>query len=595
MPENPLIHDQRREAVPAIRGYVYQAYQSILAWIRLKESEVLYLEAAEDFDVHEGNLVETTQVKNTATNASVTLRSPDVVDAINNFWTHRELNPGKDVRLRFLTTANPGQESGFLFGSVSKGIEYWEWAAKDDRTPVNPIKNFLLSLDLNSNLRQFLSESDDHEIRDRLIRTIHWDTGNKPKDALIADILDRLVAYGEKQGVDSHHSEQALDLLLRKIAELLTSDGGRHVTRADFRRNFEEATMELIPRGELAALRRRAVGIVPELPSALLRGDGEKTFTTVQVLGGPLPIVREAVKRETLVTKLSDILRRQSTLIIRGSNGTGKTSVAWLVTEMIGGNWAWAGFRGHDGAQIASELRQAARDISSFGLPPRIVLDDLDLEAVSRFERELLAFMFSVRDSRGLLLITGPNRCPSQLLQRLWLEDDCNQEISYLDENDIKELIVNHGAPRQAELERLSRFIFISTGGHPQLAHARIRSLQRQDWPPLASLSPLQAADLQQERDLARRRLTEEMPSENTRILAYRLSLIVGQFSRQIAIALAEMAPPITLPGENFENLVGPWIERVATDVYRVSPLLQNAGDKVLSTAGTAGASCGGG
>ncbi|MDZ4345452.1 MAG: hypothetical protein U1E51_23800, partial [Candidatus Binatia bacterium] len=100
-------------------------------------------------------------------------------------------------------------------------------------------------------------------------------------------------------------------------------------------------------------------------------------------------------------------------------------------------------------------------------------------------------------------------------------------------------------------------------------------------------MNPLQAADLQQERDLARRRLTEEMPSENTRTLAYRVSLIVGQFSRQIAIALAEMAPPITLPGENFENLVGPWIERVATDVYRVSPLLQNAGEKVLSTAET--------
>ncbi|MDZ4345453.1 MAG: hypothetical protein U1E51_23805 [Candidatus Binatia bacterium] len=464
MTQSPLVHDQKREAVASIRGYVYQAYQSILAWIRLKESEVLYLEAAEDFDVHEGDRVETTQVKNTATHASVTLRSPDVIKAINNFWRHSELNPGKEIRLRFLTTANPGQESGVLFGSVGKGIEYWEWAAKDDRTPVGPLKDFLLGLDFDSNLRQFLSKSDDHEIRDRLIRTIHWDTGNKPKDALIADISDQLVAYGEKQGVESHHSEQALDLLLRKIAELLSSDGDRHVTRADFRRAFEEATMELIPRGELAAL-RRTIGRMPELASALLQGDTAKTFTAVQLLGGPLPIVREAIKRETLVTRLGDILRRRSTLIIRGSNGIGKTSVAWLVTKMIGGNWAWAGFRGHDGAQMAYELRQAAREISSFGSPPRIVLDDLDLEAVSRFEREFLAFMFSVRDSRGLLLVTGPNRCPSQLLQKLWLEDDCNQEISYLDENDIKELIVNHGAPRQEELERLSRFIFVSTGG----------------------------------------------------------------------------------------------------------------------------------
>lgn len=577
-----LEHDRKREATPSIRGYVYQAYQSILAWMRLKESEVLFLEGAEDFDIHEGNAVETTQVKDTAKSGSVTLRSPDVLKAINNLWRHRQSNPQRDIRLRFLTTAVPGQETGVFFGKVEKGLEYWELAARDEKTSPAPLKDFLLGLDLDAGLRDFLNKADDQQVRNQLIRSIHWDTGSKPKDALIAEIADLLVHHGDKRGVDTRHSEQALDSLLRMIADLLSTAGDRRLTYADFLRAFDEATMELMPRGEAAAL-RRVISRIPESGFALSPAGTAKTITTARILGAPLPLVREAINRESLVNNLSDILRRRGALIVRGSTGIGKTSVARLLSDKIGGSWAWAGFRGRDGAQVAYELCQAASELRALAPPLQIVLDDLDLEMVSRFEREFLSFAFSVINSRGLIVITGPNACPSLLLQKIWLQEDCNQEIPYLDENDIKELIVNHGACEIQQLGPWSRFILVTTGGHPQLAHARVRNLQSQNWPPVKTLSLLQTADLQQERDLARRRLMEEMPSESARLVAYRLSLITGQFSRPIAVRLAELAPAVRLPGEAFDTLVGPWIEKVAPDMYRVSPLLQNAGDKNLS------------
>lgn len=550
--------------------------------MRLKESEVLFLEGAEDFDIHEGNTVETTQVKDTAKSGSVTLRSPDVLKAINNLWRHRQLNPQRDIRLRFLTTAVPGQETGVFFGTVEKGLDYWELAARDERTPTTPLKDFLLGLDLDAGLRDFLNKADNQQVRNKLIRSIHWDTGSKPKDALIADIADLLVLHGDKRGVDTHHSEQALDSLLRMIADLLSAAGDRRLTYADFLRAFDEATTESMPRGEAAAL-RHVISRISESSFAIIPGETAKTITTTRVLGAPLPLVREATNRESLVNSLSEILRRRGALIIRGSTGIGKTSVARLVADKIGGNWAWAGFRGRDGAQIAHELREGASEVRSLTPPPQIVLDDLDLEMLSRFEREFLLFAFSVINNRGFIVITGPNACPSLLLQKLWLQEDCNQEIPYLDENDIKELIVNHGARDIQQLGQWSRFILVATGGHPQLAHARVRNLQSQNWPPVKTLSLLQTVDLQQERDLARRRLIEEMPSESARSLAYRLSLITGQFSRPIAVSLAELAPAVTLPGEAFDTLVGPWIEKVAPDMYRVSPLLQNAGDKILS------------
>ena len=551
--------------------------------MRLKESEVLFLEAAEDFDIHEGNVVETTQVKDTAKSGSVTLRSLDVLKAINNFWRHRQLNPQRKIRLRFLTTAIPGRETGVLFDTVVKGLEYWELAARDDRTPIAPLKDFLLGLELDVGLRDFLNKSNDFQIRDQIIRAIDWDTGSKPKEALTAEITELLVLHGEKRGVNSHHSEQALDSLLRTITDLLSAAGNRRLVYADVLRVFDEATMELMPRGEAAAL-RHVIGRISESNFPIFPADTAKTISTTRVLGPPLPLVSEVINRESLVNKLSDVLRCRGALIIRGSTGIGKTSMARLVADKIGGNWAWAGFRGREHNQIAYELREAASEARLLTSPPQIVLDDLDLELASRFEREFLLFAFSIISSRGLIVITGPNACPLGLLQKLWLQEDCNQEIPYLDQEDIKDLMVKHGASNPEQIDQWSRVILVTSGGHPQLAHASVRNLQTKNWPAVQSSSVFETVDLQQVRDLFRRRLKDEMPSERARSLAYRLSLIIGQFSRSIALALAELTPPITLPGEAFDALIGPWIEKVAHDMYRVSPLLQNAGDRVLST-----------
>jgi len=47
----PLASDPNRQATDTIKGYVYQAWESLHAWINLKEDEVLYLEGAEDVDL----------------------------------------------------------------------------------------------------------------------------------------------------------------------------------------------------------------------------------------------------------------------------------------------------------------------------------------------------------------------------------------------------------------------------------------------------------------------------------------------------------------------------------------------------------------
>lgn len=64
--------ERGRQAANALRGYIYQIYQSLLAWIDLSPSETLYLEVAEDYAVVARDALTAVQVKDTASSGSIT-------------------------------------------------------------------------------------------------------------------------------------------------------------------------------------------------------------------------------------------------------------------------------------------------------------------------------------------------------------------------------------------------------------------------------------------------------------------------------------------------------------------------------------------
>lgn len=119
----PLVNDPAREATASMRGYWAQIWRSVLAWIELGETERLYLEGAEDIDRISGPAAETIQVKDVSRN--ITLRSDDVVEAIDNAWAHQKRNPRHTIKFRFLTTAGMGVEQGAPFGSEIGGLRLW--------------------------------------------------------------------------------------------------------------------------------------------------------------------------------------------------------------------------------------------------------------------------------------------------------------------------------------------------------------------------------------------------------------------------------------------------------------------------------------
>ena len=104
------------------------------------------------------------------------------------------------------------------------------------------------------------------------------------------------------------------------------------MTYAEFCLAFDEATMELMPRGEAAVLRSVINQIHPIAKNTLLTD----LLQAPRVLDDPLPLIQGVAKRDQLVTKYVAILRRHRTIILRGSTGLGKTSLARLVTDNLG-------------------------------------------------------------------------------------------------------------------------------------------------------------------------------------------------------------------------------------------------------------------
>jgi len=154
--------------------------------------------------------------------------------------------------------------------------------------------------------------------------------------------------------------------------------------------------------------------------------------------------------------------------------------------------------------------------------------------------------------------------------------------VPYLSQDEVAELIKIAGGDAQKWAGVVHSFCGF---GHPQLVQARISGLRQRNWPDtdiLAEISGVEVTEIKDEREYIRERLFAEL-TQNTRDLLYRLSFFGGYFDRDLAIAVGEVSPAINSPGEALDILVGPWVEVMANDRFRVSPLVSSAGRKILS------------
>lgn len=566
--------DERRQAMPAIRGYVYQIWHSLYAWVTLKEGQLLYLEGAEDFDKATPNGTTVTQVRYVS--RGISLGTEEARTTIDNFLALRERNPGRQVSYRYLTTASAIVERASPFGEGIPGIDFWKHCQRTGQG-VETIRDFLLrSNKLTSRVQTFLMDTPLDQILDNLVRPLSWEVESQDQIEIERYILDQLVYRGEKQGVPPSESKKVVDRLLRETFKTATLDSERVLTLADYFSIFEDQTCVRIPRRQL-----RTIPTAVEVRTT----HGLGTLRVNWVQAQPPRNLEHVADRESTLARLREVLHDHGVLVLTGSTGMGKTTLA---KQLLKGTDTLFWIRL---SSIPVESRAQVSHSLSLLLPSSltpgsvVVLDDLEHHWFgSRLHDGLARLLVLIQESQSNLIITTPKSLPRRFSRIVGFKVGIEQPAPPLSQVEIASFAQSLGCRRDSA-EEWSGIVLMHSRGHPQLVHAYLLSLEARNWPQLAE-APSEVfqppTDLQREQEDNRIRLLSDVSTENISFLHY-LSLMGSAFRRDHALIVGERLAEIKAPGISFDTLFGPWIEAVYGDYFAISPILSRAYESALS------------
>ncbi len=574
-----LTANPQRQANDALRGYVYQIWHSVHAWISLTEDEILYLEGAEDFDLVSDDTATAVQVKDTQHN--ITLRSQEVNDAITHYWELQAKHPDLSVKFRFLTRSRIGAERGNPFGKGRMGLQVWSRCSSDE-VAITKISKFLQNEGkISEEVDNFLKKSAPQEIYEHLIEPISWETDNKEASFVEKSISDKLVLHGGRHGISSSEASKVVDHLLKEALMVATQQESRELTRVRFLEIFEEKTTQRVSIQHLQALRMQATMADPfgalsmGISSDIIIQSQSSILTTIP------PLYPDVTPRKDLLTSIQEQLQSEGIAVIRGGTGRGKTTLVKLTASAISGSWFWLNFPNRDSSQSVQLLQQLAIAVSNQSSQVNIVLDDLNLQPqeLQQYEEVLGVIVYRIRERGAKLLITSQHKLPNNLIRRLGVPQSVSIHVPDFTISEIEQFAQQLGCPPD-HANPSAKWIQVHTRGHPRLVHARLDQLRGTDWQQYKNESILQTPqEVIEEREEVRQLLIN-LPEEQREYL-YRLSLLSTAFRKDYALNIGEIPESIPHSGDVFSQLVGPWIDPANETYYRISPLLNNAANQV--------------
>ena len=287
--------------------------------------------------------------------------------------------------------------------------------------------------------------------------------------------------------------------------------------------------------------------------------------------------------RTALVENARNNLQSEGFAVIHGGTGVGKTTLAKLTANALGGSWFWVNFTNGDQSQVLRLLQQLAVAVRNHPEQANIALDDLNLQPdkLRTYEEALGILVYGVLEHGGKLLITSQQKCPNNLIRRLGVSPIEAIHVANFDVADIVQLAIQLGCPVN-QAKAWSKLVQLHTRGHPRLVHARLTRLSEIGWKEDVNNTILQTPPDVLEELEETRQLLVDLPTDQREFL-YRLSLMPGPFKRDHAVNIGEIEDSVTHPGDIFSQLVGPWIDPVSDTYYNISPLLNDAATHVWS------------
>lgn len=566
----PVSGDIGRRAHAAIRGFLYQFWRTVEAWIELNPEELLYVEGAEDVDIVRGADATIVQIKDNRASGTLTLGNAGALSAIKNYWFLRERNPGRPVHFKFVTTASAGEEKSAFQGE--KGIEVWNLCRESPFTScakdVERIRSFLREKPmLGEDVIDFLSEASAEVVKKELVDGIEWIYDQPGYENIQAIIINRLLVMGEARGLSMRDARALAEKLCLVVADAAANRAIQNLDLGDLKKHLDEAVNIEVPR---EILRQISASLLPSFS----RQDDE---VRPQLVEGPdefLPPVMfaGAWQRERLI----DSFRRSANeglVYLVGGVGMGKTTLILQGLDPARGV-LWASLRDLSTQDILQVCRRLLRRIATNSNRSSIVvLDDCNFSSDFRLvERELATVAALVQKRRDILVLTAYNAPGPRLRSILGLEDRQIITIPSLSQEEVQTFLGDAGCPSERLLS-LSRLVWFQTSGHPQLVSARVSTLKTAGFPePSEEAFFVHSEDIKDARAEAHA-FVHTLP-DNARRLLYEVSVSVPPLRRSHILRLANANPPIPFPGVILDSVIGPWLQQVAPQSYRVSPLL---------------------
>jgi hypothetical protein len=608
-----------QDASPTIRGFHYQIQQTLDRWLDLKNDELLVLECGEDIDkvLHSESSIEAKreleQVK--SRNQNITLRSSDAIEAMVNYCAHLQNNSELVLLYRFTTTASVGRERLSPFKNSEKGIEVWESLRSTDEWSGHD-KNMLRQLcELLKNLGQPKKCSDEDwdefikivdgegivSIED-FIRSFEWSCEQRDCTDLRGHLIDRLESIELR---DKKAAENRYDQILAYLLTLLSQDGDKTLSSRDLGDIFNRSTLGQRDRDTLRfheqiiqthsdkiASLQQAFENLPSLLNQhpLLFGsavEGMSSIDPYPALAAPPPLVAKLARRTDTISKFEEDLPCPGWLAIHGDYGMGKSHLALLTCDLLGGVVLGISMLGLDNESAGHSLLSLASKsnlLSSLMSSEQgvILIDNIpSFPPGSALGEALLLLAKIAGKAKRSLVSTSRYEFSDSFTGRLPFPVVLRQTPSFSD-TDTDELFRAHGVGSAFLSEKSVATLNQMCSGHPVLLTALARYLVSNAQEPESALYEALAGEHRREIDLETTRVVlDTIESSQCRQLLYRLASANTPLTRDEIQLVAGAKPALPEPTACIARLDGLWLRRVSKHRYEVSPLAISLGNDV--------------